>query len=78
MKHIYCLFFAGILIQLVVCGHIYIEDLTIEWQNLQYFNKIILPFNLENYLDKDEVIRLKLPIDMNSVTSTVLFNNYFL
>ena len=54
------------------CGHIYIEDLSIEWQNQAYFNKITIPFNLENYLEKDEIIKIMLPLNMTSVTAQVI------
>ena len=60
-----------LIINLSQSGHIYIEDLSIDWQNLKYFTKIMLPFSLENHLEKDEVIRIGLPIDMSSVTAKV-------
>ena len=44
--------FILLLISLTIlkCGHIYIEDLSIEWQNQDYFSTINIPFSLETPL----------------------------
>lgn len=62
-----------ILLSIDLCkgGHIYVEDLSIDWQNLKYFTKLMLPFSLENHLEKGEVIRIQMPIDMTSVSAKV-------
>ena len=81
MKSIFSILITLAFINFCQNGHIFIEDLSIDWQNLKYFTKIMLPFSLENHLEKGEVIRIKLPIDMSSVTTTVhspLFNNFAL
>ena len=46
--------FILLLISLTIlkCGHIYIEDLSIEWQNQDYFSTINIPFSLETPLKK--------------------------
>lgn len=56
---------------LLNCGHIYIEDLSIEWQNKDYFTTIKIPFSLETPLKKSQIIKVYLPFSMNSVSCSI-------
>lgn len=63
-------------IALINCGHIFIDDMKLTYQNIGYVNGLHIYFSLESGLESDEILAIKSPLNMSAVVPYFLENEY--
>lgn len=53
------------IVSITLCGHIYVEDPMLKWQNKDKFGTVTLRFNLESGIEKHNYLRIVWPFDWN-------------